>query len=169
MAVQGQTTVEQHGNEIILSRIYDAPRALVFSMFNDPERIAKWWGPTTWPVRVSRMDFRPGGTWLYCMEGPEGQQAWGKAVYEAIDEPNRIVFTDYFSDAEGNKAEGFPQADVIISFEEAGGKTLLRSKTVYPTANDLQQVLDMGMEEGVKDTWDQLDRLLQKETSQRQA
>lgn len=160
MVTKGASTIEQTDTEVIISRIYDAPRDLVFEMFKNPEYVAQWWGPTTWPVTVCTIDFRPGGTWHYCMSGPDGQEAWGKAVYQAIDEPNSIVYQDSFSDAMGNENRELPQAIVTVTFEDDDGMTKLTFRTAYESSQDRQKVVDMGMIEGVRDTWNQLDRLL---------
>jgi len=160
MVTQGATTIEQTDQEIILSRIYDAPRELVFSMFKEPEYVSQWWGPTTWPVTICTIDFQPGGTWHYCMSGPDGQEAWGKAVYQAIDEPNSIVFRDSFSDAMGNVNKELPQTTVTVTFEGGDDITKLMFYSVYDSSEDRQKIVDMGALEGVKDTWNQLDRLL---------
>lgn len=151
--------IEEKGNEITITRTYDAPKTLVFSMFQNPY-ITKWWGPQHWPVTVSNMDFRPGGTWHYNMAGPKGEEAWGIATYEEIDEPDKIVFRDAFSDAEGNINEELPQSRTVLTFDEVDGKTTLTLHGVFESPEQRQKVVEMGMLEGMKDTWNQLDDLL---------
>lgn len=160
MAEQGQTTVELTNNKIVLSRVYDAPRELVFEMFKNPEHLAKWWGPTTWPATIKSFDFQPGGVWHYYMTGPDGTQAWGKGTFEEIDEPNNFSYMDAFSDEEGNTNAELPQGKVTVNFEENDSKTTLTMITEYQSADEVKKLVEMGMVEGVKDTWDQLERLL---------
>ena len=68
--------METGPRDITMRRRFDAPRELVFEAYSSCEHIEQWWGPRSWPVAHCRMDFRPGGTWHYCMKGPEGQEAW---------------------------------------------------------------------------------------------
>ena len=98
------------GHVLILERVFDAPHDLVFAMFKEPEHLKRWWGPRGWELPVCDLDFRPGGVWHYCMKCVEqgeyfGMESWGKGVYKEIVEPEKIVYTDYFSDADGNTNE----------------------------------------------------------------
>jgi len=162
-----QMTHRVEGTELILERTFNAPRALVFEAFSKPEHLKHWWGPRGWTLPVCNVDFRPGGSWLYCMkcederqEGFYGMEAWGKAIYLEIVEPERIVMEDYFADSEGNPVEGMPISISTIEFVEENGKTKLLNRTRYASAEDLQKVLDMGMLQGIGETWDRLDELL---------
>lgn len=155
------------GQVIVLERVFNAPRELVFKVFSDGEHLKQWWGPRGWEVTVSKMDFRPGGQWHYCMKCSDqnqgdfyGMESWGKSVYQEIEEPEKIVYIDYFSDAEGNIAEGMPATTVTMTFEELDGKTKLVNRGVYESAEALQSVIDMGMEEGITQTWDRLEEYL---------
>ncbi|OME91332.1 MULTISPECIES: SRPBCC domain-containing protein [Paenibacillus] len=165
MTNQMITRVE--GEVLVLERVFNAPRELVFKVFTDGEHLKQWWGPRGWEVTVSNMDFRPGGSWHYCMKCLDknqgdfyGMESWGKSVYQEIEEPEKIVYIDYFSDAEGNIAEGMPATTVTMSFEEQDGKTKLISRAVYESPEALKTVLDMGMEEGITQTWDRLEEYL---------
>ena len=88
-------------------------------------------------------------------------ESWGKAVYQDIQEPEKIVLIDSFSDAEGNILEDMPSTKMTLTFIEQDGKTKLVSRSEYPTAEELQAVLDMGVLEGVTQTWDKLASLLE--------
>ncbi len=147
---------------LVLERVFDAPRSLVFKAFSEAGHLTRWWGPKGWTLPVCNMDFRPGGVWHYCMRSPDGQmESWGKAVYREIVEPERIVYVDYFADAEGNAVEGMPEALIEMIFVDLGGRTKLISRTQYPTANDIKSVLDMGLIQGIAETWDRLAELLE--------
>jgi uncharacterized protein YndB with AHSA1/START domain len=160
MAVEGKNTVEQNGNTLTLSRIFDAPKELVFSMFSNPDYLEKWWGPTEWPATIVSFEFKPDGVWHYYMQGPDGTKAWGKTTFTAIDEPNKITYVDAFSNEEGTVDESLPQSSTVLTFEDVDGKTLLTTTSVYESAEKIQEVINMGMLEGVADTWNQLDVLI---------
>lgn len=156
------------GRELILERVFDAPRELVFKAFSEAEHLKHWWGPRGWTLTVCSVDFRPGGIWHYCMKCIDenqgdfyGYESWGKAVYREIAEPEKVVYVDYFSDAEGKEAEGMPSSEITMMFLEHEGKTKLVSRAQYPSAEALKTVLDMGMEQGITETWDRLDEYLQ--------
>lgn len=162
---QQNATVTTSERAFMMERVFDAPRELVFDAFSKAEHLKHWWGPKDWTLPVCTIDFRPGGVWHYCMKSPDGQyEAWGKAVYQEIVRPERIVYTDYFSDAEGNINEDLPQTVGTVEFIEQGGKTKVAMRAEYPTHEDLQKVLDMGMEEGIRQTWDRLAAHLAKQT-----
>lgn len=152
--------VETHGGQLILTREFDAPRRKVFQAHTDCKHLKNWWGPRTWPVTYCEMDFRVGGRWHYCMTGPDGTQSWGLAIYKEIVEPERIVYEDHFSDKDGNQNKDLPSTVARTEFLERDGKTILRSIANYPTAEDLQKVLDMGMVAGVTETFDRLEEYL---------
>ncbi|ALS28129.1 ATPase [Paenibacillus sp. 32O-W] len=150
------------GRELVLERVFDAPRELVFEAFAKAEHLMRWFGTKGWPLTVCNIDFRPGGIWHYCMkcvdESQEyfGQESWGRAVFNEIVEPERIVYTDAFSDAEGNVNENMPVARVTLDFVKHDGKTKLISRTQYATEEGLKAVLDMGVIQGINETWNSL-------------
>lgn len=159
----------ENENVLVLERIFDAPQKTVFKMYQDPDHLKHWWGPKGWELPVCKMDFRPGGTWLYCMKCVDkaqgdyfGMEAWGKAVYKKIVEPERLEYTDYFADADGNINDKLPATDVITTFTDIGGKTKLVSRGTYVSAEALKTVIDMGMLEGISQTWDRLEEYLKK-------
>lgn len=152
---------------LVLERVFDAPRDLVFKMFKEPEHLRRWWGPRGWELPVCNVDLRPGGVWHYCMKCVDenqgefyGMESWGKAVYKDIDEPERIAYTDYFSDAEGNENEAMPATEVTMAFTDLGGETKLVSRSEYVSAEALKSVMDMGMLQGITETWDRLEERL---------
>src|SRR5687767_1594226 len=85
------------GEDFVITRTFDAPRDLVFKAFSEAERLAQWWGPKGCTIRVSRLGFRPGGTFHYRMQMPDGFEMWGRFTYREIDAPERIVFVNAFS------------------------------------------------------------------------
>jgi uncharacterized protein YndB with AHSA1/START domain len=142
--------------EFVMERVFDAPRALVWKAFTEPERLKHWWGPKGWTLPVCTMDFRVGGIWHYCMRGPEGEEGWGKAIYREIVEPERIVYTDTFADAEGVPVAGMPQMQITVVFIDHDGKTKLISRAQFASRADLDATMAMGMVQGISETWDRL-------------
>ncbi|MCB0128190.1 MAG: SRPBCC domain-containing protein, partial [Caldilineaceae bacterium] len=106
--------------ELVVTRTFAAPRALVWQAWTQCEHLQEWWAPAGWSVPVCKMDFRVGGTWHYCMKGPmpDGSvmESWGLTVYQEIVEPERIVALDQFADAEGNVAAEMPKMLNTITF-----------------------------------------------------
>lgn len=147
-----------------LSRTFDAPRDLVFAAFSQCEHLKHWWGPQGWSLPVCEMDFRVGGVWFYCMRG-QGQDgkpmdSCGRATYDAIEAPEKIVYTDAFVDREGNPLANTPTMQITVTFEAVDGKTRVTSETVFATKEDLEAVKNMGMEQGITETWDKLETYL---------
>lgn len=166
--MSNQMVMKVEGQELILERVFNAPRELVFRAFTEAEHLKNWWGPRGWTVTVCTVDFRPGGIWHYCMKCMDknqgdfyGYESWGKAVYREIVETEKIVYVDYFSDAEGNETEGMPSTLVTMTFEEYEGKTKLVNRAQYASSEALKTVMEMGMEQGIRETWDRLAEHLQ--------
>jgi uncharacterized protein YndB with AHSA1/START domain len=132
--ISSRTRVEPSGQTLVITRILDAPPDLVFKAWTEPERVKCWWGPQGFTSPVATTDLRVGGGYLYAMRSPEGQDAWSTGVYREIVEPERIVATDSFSDAEGNVVPAshygmggdWPlELLVTVTFEEVDGRTKL--------------------------------------------
>lgn len=157
MNATNKMTHEIEGNTLTLTRTFDAPRELVFEAFSRCEHLQHWWGPKGWTLPVCEMDFRPGGKWFYCMGGPHGERSCGLMNYHEIVAPERIEATDQFTDAEGNVNEELPTLRETILFTEKEGKTVIVNRSEYATAEDLNTVLQMGMLEGIGQTFERLD------------
>jgi uncharacterized protein YndB with AHSA1/START domain len=91
--------------KIVITRVLDAPRALVFKAWTEPDRLMRWWGPRGFTAPACTIDPKPGGVFHGCMRGPDGTDYWSRGVYREIVEPERIVSTDSFSDKDGNVVE----------------------------------------------------------------
>jgi uncharacterized protein YndB with AHSA1/START domain/predicted enzyme related to lactoylglutathione lyase len=129
--------------EIVITRVVDAPRARVFEAWTEPERLVHWWGPNGFTTPVARIDARPGGLFHACMRSPEGQDFWSCGIYREVVAPARIVCTDSFADAEGNVVEPtqygmsatWPrEALITLTFEEHAGKTTVALRHAVPGA-----------------------------------
>lgn len=116
--------------ELVVTRVFDAPRRLLFKLWTQPEHLVRWWGPQGFTTVASEMDVRPGGTWFRCMRSPEGALYTKRGVYREILEPERLVFTYVNEDADGTLG---PETLVTVTFEEHGAKTKL---TLHQTGFD---------------------------------
>jgi uncharacterized protein YndB with AHSA1/START domain len=159
--------------DFVLSRVFDAPRDLVWKAFTDPERMKHWWGPKGFTVIASKMDLRPGGTYHYGMKAPDGSAMWGKFKFREIEPPQRLVFINSFSDEAGGTTR-HPMAPTwplemlsTFTFEELpGGKTKFTIRwAAYNATADEQKTFDAGhdsMRMGWGGTMEQLEAYLAK-------
>jgi uncharacterized protein YndB with AHSA1/START domain len=108
--------------ELVMTRIFDAPRALVFKAWTEPEHMSKWFGPKGFVSTVLRCDLRPGGSYRLHMLGPDGDH-WLQGIYQEVVEPERLVSTFTWADADGRATR--PETILALSFEDLGGKTKL--------------------------------------------
>jgi uncharacterized protein YndB with AHSA1/START domain len=131
--------------ELVLTRVFDAPRELVFKVWTDPKHVALWWGPHRFTNPVCKLDLRPGGAILIHMRGPDGVVYRMTGVYREVVEPERLVFTSAALDAAGN-----PMFELLttVTFAEEGGKTkqILRARVIKRTAQAAPYLA--GMEAG---------------------
>jgi uncharacterized protein YndB with AHSA1/START domain len=141
---------------ITVSRTFAAPRERVFAAFTEPEHLAHWWGPDGWQVEIKAHELAPGGVWHFVLRGPDGMESWSKATYQEVTPPSRLVYSDTFSDAEGNVVEGMPTMTVTIEFVERDGQTMVTSTTQFTSEEELQKILEMGVAEGISETWERL-------------
>ena len=152
--------IKQSNTELTFTQVLNAPRELVFRAFSQSEHVRQWWGPEGWAMPVCAIDFRPGGTWLYCIRNAEGEEHWAKAVYRDIVPPARIVFTDTMVDERGNLIEDFPSRRVTVTFDGVDGKTRLRVHVQLESAADLKKLVDMGFVKHFPETLQHLEQLL---------
>jgi len=125
--------------ELVITRVFDAPRELVWKAWTEPDRLMQWWGPKGFTAPVCEIDLRVGGKYLNCMRSPEGKDYWSTGVYREILAPQRIVCTDSFADEHGNVVPAThygmsPDSPlemlVTVTFEEQEGKTTMTLRHV---------------------------------------
>jgi uncharacterized protein YndB with AHSA1/START domain len=152
--------------EIRVERVFAAPRELAFRAMTEAEHLKHWWGPAEWTLPHCTVDLRPGGKWHYCMRAPEGveglsgMEAWGLSIYEEIVPPERLVYVDAFSDADGNINPKLPQVHVTVEFVDEAGQTRMISRSRYATQAELETVVKMGVVPGFRQTLDRLEAYL---------
>ncbi len=161
MTQQRHTTIvaEPGKQEIVITREFDAPRELVFKAFTDPQLIPQWWGPRYLSTEVDKMDVRPGGAWRWINRDAEGNAFAFHGVYHEVLAPARIIDTFEF---EGLPETGHVSLETFTLEELPGGRTRLTAHSVFQSVADRDGLLQSGMEEGLKDTYDRLEELLKK-------
>jgi uncharacterized protein YndB with AHSA1/START domain len=141
--------------EVVVTRTFDAPRELVFSMFTDPEAVRRWWG--LGQLTIETMEVRPGGRWRYVERADDGTEHAFHGVYHEIAAPERIVYTFEY--------EGRPGHAVLetVTFEDVdGGRTRVTLLSVFQSVADRDWMADRGMEHGRRRGMDVLAELLEK-------
>jgi len=149
-----KVVAEPGKHEILMTRDFDAPRALVFKAYTDPKLVSQWWGPKGATTTVDQMDVKPGGIWRYVQRDPDGSEYGFYGVYHQITAPERLVCTFEF--------EGTPGHVLLetIIFEDHDGKTKLIDSLVFQSVADRDGMLQSGMEEGSEEGWDRFADLL---------
>jgi uncharacterized protein YndB with AHSA1/START domain len=140
--------------EIVITRVFDAPPALVFKTFTDPTLIPQWWGPGYLTTTVERMEVRPGGIWRFVQRDAEGNQYAFHGVYHEVRPPERLVYTFEF--------EGQPGHVILetVAFVSQDGKTRLVDQSVFQSVADRDGMLQEGMESGASESMERLAGLL---------
>ena len=147
---------------MVVTRIFDAPRELVWKAWTDPKYVMQWWGPKGFTSPVCQMDFRVGGKYLICTRTPDGQDFWHGGEYHEIVPHEKIISSMYFSDSEGNKVEpaqlgieheGIEGAHDVILFEDLGSG---RTKLTFIGNEPMESAKDSGQLEGMNQVLDKV-------------
>ncbi|MCU1375760.1 MAG: Activator of Hsp90 ATPase 1 family protein [Actinomycetia bacterium] len=140
---------------------FSAPVGRVWQLWADPRQLEQWWGPPTYPATVVDHDLEPGGMIKYFMTGPEGDRSRGWWRVLAVDPPNRLEFEDGFADDAGNPNPDMPTMNIRVTLDEqSDGGTRMAIETTFPSVETMEQMVTMGMEEGMTSAVSQIDDLL---------
>jgi uncharacterized protein YndB with AHSA1/START domain len=159
MTDRQSAAIETVAEEFVISRTFDAPRALVFKAWTEPEALARWWGPQDFANTVLTLDVRPGGTFHYSMQPPEGELMRGVFRYREIAPPERLVFIDSFADAAGNTirppfSETFPLEILnTVTFTEQDGRTTVTVHGIPFNATDTERAAFAALHESMQQGW----------------
>ena len=175
MSANANNVAEQETRPFIINHTFDAPRELVWKAWTEKERLMQWFGPKGFTMSVAKLDFRPGGTFHYCLRSPDGHEMWGKFVYREISAPDRIVLVNSFSDANGGLTR-HPMAATwplemlsTTTFTERAGKTTMTIECVPVNPTDEERKTfdsaHAGMKQGWSGTFEQLTQYLAKTKS----
>jgi len=149
------TVTTPSDREIVMTRVFDAPRDLVFEAHTSCAHMSHWWGPRRYEVSTCEIDFRPGGSWRMVHRGEDGQEHGFHGEFREIVPPERIVWTFEY--------EGMPGHVSVdtLTLEEQDGKTLLTASSVFQSTEDRDGMLQSGMESGAVETYERLDEYLE--------
>jgi uncharacterized protein YndB with AHSA1/START domain len=141
--------------EIRLTRVFNAPRSLLFEAMSKPEHMTQWWGPREYTTTVTAMDFRVGGTYRFLSRAADGTEFGFRGEYREIVPPERVVQTFEF--------EGMPGHISVetMTLDERDGKTTLTTTSVFASVEDRDGMLQSGMEKGAGETYDRLEEFVQ--------
>ena len=161
-----KTTFKVEKNVLTVIRTFDAPVELVWRAWTDAELLDQWWAPKPWKSQTKSMDFTVRGQRLYAMLGPDGEEHWGLTEYLDIHVQQNFSGEDSFCDSEGKVNEEFPVAAFKNQFEGVEDNTIVKARTEYASEAHLQQVIQMGMKEGLTMAYENLDHVLKNITIQ---
>jgi uncharacterized protein YndB with AHSA1/START domain len=147
---------------MVVTRVFDAPRELVWKAWTDPKYVVQWWGPKGFTCPSCEIDFRVGGKFLWCMRTPDGQDGWNGGEYHEIVPQEKIVFSMYFADSKGNKLdpaelgiehEAVEDAQDMVIFEDLGNG---QTKLTFIGNDTMRDAIESGQLEGWKETLDKV-------------
>ena len=139
---------------------FAAPVATVWAAYADPRKLERFWGPPEWPATFTRHDFAVGGRSEYYMTGPKGEKSAGYWEFVTIEEPKAFEVQDGFLGADGKADPKLPSMRMRFTFEPHDGGTRMTTLTTFPSLEALEQLLNMGMEEGMTAAMGQIDAVL---------
>jgi uncharacterized protein YndB with AHSA1/START domain len=145
---------------MVVTAEFDAPVERVWQLWADPRQLERWWGPPTYPATVVDHDLVPGGTVTYFMTGPEGDKHGGWWRVLAVDAPHSLEVQDGFSDDTGSPNPDMPSTIMRVVLSEEGGGTKMVMTSTFPSLEAMEQLTDMGMEEGLRAAMAQMDEVL---------
>lgn len=147
--------IEPGRQDIVMTRVFDAPRDVVFRAATDPDLIPKWWGPARYETTVDRADVRPGGQWRYISRDSDGSEYPFHGVYHDVTAPERVIQTFEFEPMPGHVS-----LETLTLEEIGGGKTKYVSVSVFQSVEDRDGMVQSGMEEGASEGMDRLAELI---------
>lgn len=139
---------------------FPVPVERLWGAFTDPRQLERFWGPPSYPATFSEFDLRPGGRARYDMTGPDGEVYRSVWLVIAVDAPTRLAFDDLFATEDGEVDAAQPPSTSVLDFEPTESGSRVRITTTFPTAEALETLLAMGMEQGFTEAFGQLDRVL---------
>jgi uncharacterized protein YndB with AHSA1/START domain len=153
-------TKDLDARTLVITASFAAPVERVWQVYADPRQLERIWGPPTYPATVTEHSLTPGGRVHYFMTGPEGDRFYGGWNVLTVDEPRRFTIEDFFADENFTPSADLPVSHGVFTFDPDEAGTVATFTVTYPTSEALQQVLDMGMEEGTREAMGQIDALL---------
>jgi uncharacterized protein YndB with AHSA1/START domain len=157
------TNVEKDPEALTMTVTADLAAGLdrAWQLWADPRQLERWWGPPSYPASVVDHELVPGGRVSYYMTGPEGDKPWGWWEVVAVDPPRRLEFRDGFADDSGAPNPNMPVMTMVVTLAEGeGGGTRMVVQTTFPSVEAMNQLINMGMEQGISEAMGQIDAIL---------
>lgn len=151
---------DKEKNTLTIRREFAAGRQLVWDCYTKSELLNQWFAPKPLVTKTKSMEFRPGGRWHYAMVDPDGNHYWGLTEYTSIDPIDRYTALDAFSNEAGDINPQLPRANWVVTFSDKGDHAVVETIVTYASLSDLETIIQMGMEQGMKATLEKLDELL---------
>lgn len=146
---------------LTLDAEFDASPERVWQLWADPRQLERWWGPPTYPATFTKHELKPGFRVEYHMTTPEGDQPRGYWDVEEVDPPHSLAVRDGFANDDGSPNTEMPTGKMRVTIEEVGpGRTRMSIESIHPSTEAMEQVLAMGMEEGLREAVGQIDAIL---------
>jgi len=146
---------------LTLTAQFEAPVERIWQLWADPRQLERWWGPPMYPSTFTVHDLRPGGRMAYHMTGPNGEQFRGWWEVVEVQPPERLVFRDGFAHEDGTPDDSLPVSTARVTIEPIGaGRTRMRIESEFPSTEALEQVVAMGVEQGLTEAVSQIDAIL---------
>lgn len=155
---KNRPAVKPAAQELVITRVFDAPRELLWKAWTEPDRTMRWWGPKHFTAPVSRIDLRVGGKYVNCMRSPDGKEYWSAGIYREIVPLERLVMTDSFADEKGNvvpathygMSPDFPLAMLVtVTFEESGSRTTMTLRHEGIPGGKMRELTETGWNESL--------------------
>jgi uncharacterized protein YndB with AHSA1/START domain len=165
MITKKQTEIKKDSSnkKLLVTREFEAPLEQVWKAWTQKEILDQWWAPKPWKAKTKSMDFSEGGKWIYCMEGPDGEQQWCRADFTTIVPHKFYEGSDAFSDEHGNINDDIPVTEWKVAFSPTATGTKVNVELAFKSESDLEKIVEMGFNEGFTAAHDNLDELLEKQ------
>ena len=156
------TSVEKNFDSLSFTLVadFDAPPERVWQLWADPRQLERWWGPPSHPATVEEHELTPGGDVTYFMTSPEGEKYRGWWRVTAVNPPKSLEFTDGFADQDGTPNVDMPITTVQMQLTEHEGGTRMELRSAFDSREQMEQLVSMGMTEGLQQAVGQMDALL---------
>jgi len=153
-------TKDLANKKLHITREFAAPVNKVWKAWTDSTLLDKWWAPKPWKTDTKTMDFTEGGTWLYAMRGPNGEEHWSRVDFETINPETGFTYTTAFCDKDGNISETSPTSHWVLQFKPTAIGAKVEVELTFDKDADLKTLIEMGFEGGFTMGLNQLEELL---------
>jgi uncharacterized protein YndB with AHSA1/START domain len=161
--MKNKTQFEQTGSiQLHIIHEINAPAEEVWKAWTESALLDQWWAPKPWHASTRLQEFKPGGRWIYAMQGPEGEEHWATVEYESVVPGKQFTATDAFSDKEGNINTDLPQIHWKFTISPSGNTTRMQVDLTFNTEEDLKKLTEMGFREGFTLALGNLDEMLER-------